>query len=49
LFSDAKNRAMASLCRDYFEAKKSGYYPALRQPTQTPFIAGPLAKIWHKD
>jgi hypothetical protein len=36
---------MASLCRDSFLAKESGYYPALRQPTQTAFIAGPLAGI----
>jgi len=39
----AKTRAIPALCRDYFLPKVPRRCPALRQVTQPPFIAGPLA------
>jgi len=41
----AKTRAIPSLHRDNFLAKVYEYCPALRQVTQPPHIAGPLAGI----
>jgi hypothetical protein len=46
LYPDSKNRAIPSLHRDSFLPKVTGLYPVLRQVTQTPHIAGPLAQIF---
>jgi len=47
----AKTRAIPSLYRDSYVPKVYGYCPVLRQLTQPPHIAGPLAVKWtqHTD
>jgi len=41
----AKTRAIPALYRDFYLPKDYGHCPVLRQATQPPHIAGPLAKM----